>query len=199
MHSRNAVFVLLGAWLLFPSLAKTQNPGKIMGHVIDAITLQPVPSASVFLANTMIGEMGKEDGDGAYTLSGIPNGKYDLTISRAGYKLKKIPIEVNGEERALDVLLVPKTLMPKEEVIKPNTAEYHKLVRQFIRSFIGETGNARKCEIVNLFDIEFRPSEDGQTFTASSQKPIVVMNEALGYFIRCSGIGLFHPVLSGRI
>ena len=178
--------MLFGAWLLFSSLAKAQNPGKITGHVIDAITLQPVPSASVFLANTMIGEMGKEDGDGTYTLSGIPNGKYDLTISRAGYKLKRISIEVNGEERALDILLVPQTLMSKEEVIKPNSAEYHKLVRHFIRSFIGETGNARKCEIINLFDIEFRPTEDGKTFTASSQKPIVIMNEALGYFVRCS-------------
>ncbi len=186
MHSRNAVFVLLGAWLLFPSLAKTQNPGKITGHVIDAVTLQPVSSASVFLANTMIGEMGKEDGDGAYTLGGIPNGKYDLTISRAGYKLKKIPIEMDGEGKTLDILLIPQDLMSKEEVIKPNSALYHKLVRYFIRSFIGETENAKKCEIINLFDIEFRPTEDGQTFTASSQKPIVVMNEALGYFVRCS-------------
>src|SRR5258708_16043669 len=186
MHSRNAVFVLLGAWLLFPSLAKTQNPGKITGHVIDAVTLQPVSSASVFLANTMIGEMGKEDGDGAYTLGGIPNGKYDLTISRAGYKLKKIPIEVDGEGKTLDILLIPQDLMSKEEVIKPNSALYHKLVRYFIRSFIGETENAKKCEIINLFDIEFRPTEDGQTFTASSQKPIVVMNEALGYFVRFS-------------
>jgi hypothetical protein len=198
MHGRNAVFVLFGAWFLFSSLAKAQNPGKMTGHVIDAVTLQPVPSASVFLANTMIGDRGKEEGDGAYSLGGIPNGKYDLTISKAGYKLKKIPIEVNGEERVLDILLIPQTLMSKkEEVIQPNSAQYHKFVRHFIRSFIGETENAKKCEIINLFDIEFRPNEDGKTFTASSRKPIVIMNEALGYLVRCS-LEEFKVDLKGR-
>src|SRR5258706_2558217 len=166
-YCRNAVVGLFVSWLLFSPLAKAQNFGKLTGHVIDSLTLQPVPSASVFLANTMMGDKGQDDGDGSYTISGIPNGKYDLTISKVGYKVDEIPIEVNGDSRLMDVLLIPQTGRSKGEVIKPNSTEYHKLVRHFIRTLIGETQNAKKCEIINLYDIEFRPCEDGKTFMAS--------------------------------
>ena len=61
-----------------------QHKNSIYGVVLDAESRSPLVNVNVFLGNTKIGTV--TDARGAFTLTGIPSGRYDLVFSRVGYE-----------------------------------------------------------------------------------------------------------------
>lgn len=180
-NSRPSGFSRLGVILIlaFPAWSGvSQSIGSISGKVIDVKTNAPVPFATVFLANTMIGVIAKEDG--SYSLQKIPNGKYDLTVSCVGYKLLALPISFSGNKEKKDLLLSEAVEILKEVVIKTRHVSPGDL-RKFKAYFLGETINASKCTITNIDEIDFDYDEDTQVLTAAASLPIEVENKALGF------------------
>ena len=55
--------------------------GRLSGHVIDDNTLMPIPAAVVRVGSTSA----TVDGDGAYTISGVPAGLAVVSASAPGY------------------------------------------------------------------------------------------------------------------
>jgi hypothetical protein len=56
----------------------------LRGRVVNAADEQPVPFASVFLANTNKGTTA--DGEGRFTLANVPTGRYELVASSVGFE-----------------------------------------------------------------------------------------------------------------
>ena len=161
------------------SIGVAQSTGSLSGKVIDAKSKEPVPFATVFLANTMIGVTAKEDG--SYNLQNIPAGKYDLTVSSVGYKLTTIPVYFAGTVNKLDVQLLEDNKLLNEVVIKSKRSDYLSQLRIFKKYFLGETINAGKCTITNIDEIDFNYDEESKVLTAAATQPIEIENRALGY------------------
>ena len=163
------------------SNAIAQNLSSISGKVIDAKTKEALPGATVFLANTTIGIAASETG--SFTLTQIPQGKYDLTVTMVGYTSYSKPILFSGNK--LEGLVI--TLEPSLIQLNAVTVEARKekqdryLYSQFEDRFLGFTQNSAHCKIVNPADI-FVYKEDNKIIGVAS-KPIVVENKALGYKI----------------
>jgi len=156
-----------------------QSTGSLSGRVTDSKTKEPIPYATAFLANTMIGTEALVDG--TFSLRNIPVGKYDLTVSSTGYKLATLPVSIPDGEKTLSVQLHQDVKILKEVVIKRKRLDYAKLKAMFTQYFLGETDNAGKCTIANMDDIDLDYDEETKVLTATAAKPIEIENDALGF------------------
>ncbi|MBS1681193.1 MAG: carboxypeptidase-like regulatory domain-containing protein [Bacteroidetes bacterium] len=156
-----------------------QTVSSISGKVIDAKTKESLPGAAVYLAQTTIGVSANEDG--TFTLTNIPQGKYDLTVSMLGYQsyshainftgtpINNFTVQLNQNIALLDSVVV------KARKLKNNNFGY----TMFQKLFLGQTKNAARCKILNRKDI-VAYKEDNKLFVYAD-KPIEVENRALGY------------------
>lgn len=74
------LFLLLISFLCLPSAAQT---GTLQGRVVDAVTGEPLPGASVSLVGTTRGAITDEDGH--FQISDIPAGIYEVQASFIGF------------------------------------------------------------------------------------------------------------------
>jgi CarboxypepD_reg-like domain len=176
-----ACFLALSVLLMIvgPLPVLSQTSGALTGKIIDAQTKAPIPFASVFLANTMMGTRGSADG--TYELRNIPAGKYDLTVTSVGYTLMTVPVVVLADKINLDIELPPETKLLKEVEFKLSESDYREARRNFVKYFLGETQNSRKCQIINLDNVVFQIDNDQDVLIASIEEPLVIRNDALGY------------------
>jgi hypothetical protein len=83
--------------------APTQG-GTIAGTVRDRATQQPIPSAQVSLTGTTRGALTNDQG--AYRVTGVPAGNYQVRVLRIGYQASVLPVTVTtGQTTTLDVAL----------------------------------------------------------------------------------------------
>ncbi|HET7463349.1 MAG TPA: TonB-dependent receptor [Longimicrobium sp.] len=98
--------LLLGMMWFGASPLLAQFPGELAGTVTDAATRAPVEAASIDLAGTPVAA--RTDASGAFRLRGLEPGEYRVTVRRAGYAARELPVTVrNGATARLDVALHP--------------------------------------------------------------------------------------------
>jgi outer membrane receptor protein involved in Fe transport len=86
---------------------KSKIKGKISGQLVDSLTNEPVPYATIVLTKAgktkEINGLLSED-DGKFKLTDIAMGKYDMAISFLGYEEKKITnVELTGKSPDYDL------------------------------------------------------------------------------------------------
>jgi hypothetical protein len=162
--------------LLLPKLASAQ--ATITGTVRDSLTRQPLPFASVFLANTTRGAT--TDAQGRYTLSAVPAGRYELAATYLGYQLRQRQVVVSGGNVALDIQLLPASQQLSEVVIRPNPnreADY----QRFLELFLGQSTFAKQCRVRDPDAVRIDYDAQQKLLTASVPHALEVDNLALGY------------------
>ena len=80
---RLAALSVLGVTLAGP-LPAQQATGIIVGHVTDAATRRPVPSAQIFVVGAALGA--RTDATGTYRIGGVPAGSVTLRANLIGYE-----------------------------------------------------------------------------------------------------------------
>jgi len=77
--------VLLLILILIPGLlAFTQNQYRISGKIIDAITREPLPAATIRIRNTQVGTTSDQQGN--FVLNNIPEDQTELEIAYISYE-----------------------------------------------------------------------------------------------------------------
>lgn len=96
--------------ILYSALLCAQNDGRIAGRVSDSGGL-PAARASVTLRNTLTGTGTRQEtsGAGEYSFSGLPEGRYSLSVTGPGLDsgTKSIEIEQQAVPQVVDVRLEP--------------------------------------------------------------------------------------------
>src|SRR5262249_51930296 len=93
------------------------------------------------------------------------------------------PILFSGNSLAdYQITLMPQpVLLNSVTVVAPQEKHRHSDYLKFLRVFLGQTSNARKCRILNPEDISVYT--DRHKLIAQASKPIVIENKAMGYII----------------
>ncbi len=165
--------------LLCPFIIKAQ--AIISGKVTRADTKAPVGRVSIFLSNSSFGTSSADDG--AFTLSGIKPGQYQLVTTSLGFEEFTQTIMVGKEPIKLDITLSPKTTQLREVVITTN-ADWKKNYAIFEREFIGTSANSKKCRVINPHVVTLLYHGKKQTLEAWTDEFLVVENKALGYRVK---------------
>ncbi|GAA4037862.1 carboxypeptidase-like regulatory domain-containing protein [Hymenobacter glaciei] len=151
---------------------------RLDGQVRDARTQQPLPFATVFLANTTYGTT--TDSTGHFALAGLPAGQYEFMVSYVGYDLYKKLLDLRQS-----VTFTP-SLQPAahldEVVVRPaenRPADY----RRFVRQFLGGSALSEHCRIENPADVAVFIDQRRHELVAVAPRHLSVINQALGYRI----------------
>jgi hypothetical protein len=157
----------------------------ITGRVLNQTDIKPIQNVNVFLSNATIGD--KTNAVGAFTLSNVKPGKYDLVVSMVGYETYKLTIIAGDQNITIpDITIYPKTIGLGEVTIKAerNNIERGKYLELFTNEFLGSTELAKQCKILNPELLYLHYDATKSILTASSNNFLEVENRALGYKVK---------------
>lgn len=154
---------------------------SISGRVINKTDQKPVADASVFLNNATVGT--KTADNGAFSLTNVRPGQYDLVVSIIGFETVHQNIMVNKDLQLPDILISPKIITLKEVKIQ-SPGDREKDYEKFKRLFLGTSDFAADCKILNPDLLDFDYDRGERVFTASSSDYLEIENRALGYRIK---------------
>jgi hypothetical protein len=156
---------------------------SLKGKVLYADTHGPVVAASVFLANTSIGTVTKENGE--FVIGNFPDGRYDLVVSFVGYESFTLSVQSNRLPDNIEVFLKPKVNELKEVVLEPYLKDgWEKWGKFFMENFIGMSAAASDCELQNKEVVKFRLNKKDNILTVTATDRLEIENRFLGYHLK---------------
>ncbi|WP_339704131.1 carboxypeptidase-like regulatory domain-containing protein [Algoriphagus aquimarinus] len=171
--------IVFGLFLLFGSyLSFAQTVFK--GVIEDSKTGQPIPYATVFLANTTFGTTCDDEGKFSLTL---PDGNYEVIVRMLGYEglTFKLPTDIiKPREYRFRLVAVDEEL----ETLNVNDTRdpaWFKNLKDFKSYFLGTTYNGQACELENDLSMILDDQSLPGTLIASSREILKIHNPNLGY------------------
>lgn len=174
----NQIVLALVFFLSINSIVLAQT---IYGRVYDTTKDKPLSGATVYLNGTTIGTL--TDFDGNFLIKTDRIIEASLIISYVGYAT--VPINKPYRDEVLEVVLKPK-LDDLSEVVVKTGKEYwsrEKMLAEFKRQFLGKNRAGELCFIINEDALDLWMDPEKRTLYASSDDPIVIRNNFLGYEI----------------
>lgn len=168
--------LLLIFWLFFSQTATAQT---LSGAVTDAETSEPLPFTSVYLSNTTYAT--DSDTSGAYTLAGIPAGRYTLAVRVVGYTpyYQTVTLQKDINTRIDVKLKADGRELAEVKITAKRDKAWEKRYETFTKVFFGESQAAQLCKLINPWVVELE--ENGNALTAKSDQIIEIENRYLGY------------------
>jgi hypothetical protein len=159
---------------------KAQTGFVVTGIVTDEKKL-PVAGATVFLAGTRM--MVASDSKGNFSLGNLSGGDYKLVVKVVGYKplIKEIAVRKLGMQLTLQ--LDPDIRSLKSVTVHPDKT-WLDHVESFKQQFLGESGNATQCKIVNSGILNFEYDKKAGKLTARADDLLIILNQELGYRLK---------------
>mgnify|MGYP006284890249 CR=1 FL=1 len=208
MSVRAVIFALvLGSGSLLAPLIASAQTTTVRGRVLDAETNAPLSHTHVFIAQSLTGTV--TDSSGRFHLKHVPPSANRLYISRVGYANEAIPFQpVPGRLHVFTIRMNSEVLKsPPVTVSAERDEEWYERLERFKRLFIGTSGYAAQCTLVNPEVLRFEKKWWGK-FEAQAEKPVIIENRALGYrltyflkefeksgpVVRWDGEPLFEPL-----
>jgi len=173
----NRLILLL---LLLPAISLAQTT-SISGKVTTSVSFTGIGKVSVFLSNSSFGTESADDG--SYHLVGVKPGQYTLVASSVGFQEYTEQVIVSNAPLVINIALKPKMNQLRGVVIS-SEADFKKNLERFKKQFIGEGGNAQKCEIMNPHVLNMIYHGKKMELEAWSSDFLVVENKALGYRVK---------------
>ncbi len=173
------------SFLFFISWYTGISQAVLKGIIISDETKQPLPSASVYLNNTSLGTM--TDEKGAFVISKIPAGKFNLIVSCVGYETIDTLVNPHALSKQLGIALKTKAReLESFSVLPPEPDGWKIYGKLFTEVFIGDVPTrSNNCKLLNPEVIRFRLNKNN-ILTAYANEPLRIENYALGYSIRYS-------------
>jgi len=153
----------------------------IKGRVLDKNTHKPVVFANVYFNGTLI-TGSTTDSLGYFKLKPQDTNQIPFYVSFMGYKTQKVSKYTTNK----DVVVYLKAITYDLPLVELNYSKSYrrKKERIFKREFLGASGLAHFCTILNINDIKLVFSKDKKTLYGYSNKPILINNKYLGYKIK---------------
>uniref|UniRef100_UPI0025FC2611 carboxypeptidase-like regulatory domain-containing protein n=1 Tax=uncultured Mucilaginibacter sp. TaxID=797541 RepID=UPI0025FC2611 len=155
---------------------------EISGRVVDSIDKKPIVNASVFLSNSTIGVTTGDDG--TFKLNVSNPGKYQVIVTVIGYATYQGMLFMDNQNiNVHDIELVPKVIKLSEVKVQvdPN---WERNYRWFKEEFLGRSGFADKCKIINPEVLELSYDDKTKMLKGSSTDILEIENSALGYKLK---------------
>ena len=172
--------------------AATGGPGgTVQGSVRDGATGAPLENTNVYLSSTTRGT--STDSAGRFTLREVPAGAYQVVASRVGYRIASRTVTVgDGAVIHVELKIAPLDIQGEEvQVLARIDTKWRRMLKDFLRAFLGEGENAPACRIDNPEVLNFAEDSTSGTLVASTDSVLRIENRALGYMLYAR-LGLFE-------
>ena len=163
-------------FLIFPILIFSQI--KIQGNVYDEKG-EPIFGVSVYVDGSTIGTITNEKGYFSLLISSDSNSI--LVFRNIGFKSEFY--QINKISSTLNIVLREEIKELKEVVVRQNFFSRKQMLKLFREQFLGINVAGKNCIIENEEEIYFDYDRKTLTLTAYSDKPLIIINNYLGYKI----------------
>jgi hypothetical protein len=166
-------------FLLLANFLKVGQSQVVKGTLHDKSDNQVISFASIYINGTSVGT--NSDQNGYFELDISKYNSLPLTVSALGYF--SLTLTDFQADNPIEIYLLPKTFELNEVVVaaKSTWKDRKANLKLFRNQFLGTGYNGQNCVITNEGDITFKNS--GDTLKAYASKPILIVNNALGYKI----------------
>ncbi|BAU56064.1 carboxypeptidase-like regulatory domain-containing protein [Mucilaginibacter gotjawali] len=155
---------------------------EISGRIVDSIDKKPIPNASIFLSNSTIGVTTGDDG--TFKLNVSKSGKYQVIVTVIGYTTYQGMLFMDNRNiNVHDIELAPKVIKLSEVKVQADP-NWERNYRWFKEEFLGRSGFADKCKIINPEVLELNYDEKAKMLKGSSTDILEIENSALGYKLK---------------
>jgi hypothetical protein len=153
----------------------------VKGTILDNSNNLKINFASIYINGTSAGT--NTDQNGYFELDITKYSSLPLTISALGYST--VTLTDFSREKPLEIYLTPKPFELNEVVVsaKSTSKERKAKLRLFRDQFLGAGYNGQNCVIMNEGDLTFKEDNSHDTLKAFTSKPVLIVNNALGYKI----------------
>jgi hypothetical protein len=168
-------------FLLVVNFFQVGHTQIVKGTILNKSDNLKINFASIYINGTSVGT--NSDQNGYFELDITKYSSLPLTISALGYY--SVTLADFSREKPIEVYLTPKTFELNEVfVLAKSTAKERKAnIKLFRDQFLGSSYNGQHCVIMNEGDITFKNGTSHDTLKAFASKPILIVNNALGYKI----------------
>ena len=168
-------------FLLLANIYQIGHSQIVKGNILDKSDNSKIYFASIYINGTSVGT--NSDQNGYFELDISKYASLPLTISALGYN--SLTLTDFSKEKPIEVYLTPKTFELNEVfVVAKSTGKERKAnLKLFRDQFLGSSYNGQNCAIMNEGDITFKNGISHDTLKAFASKPILIVNNALGYKI----------------
>lgn len=174
--------ILLLLLTLYPACYSQNSSWFIAGTVYDEMG-KALPSAVVYINNTSINTVADQSGKFRIVVP-AQYGKVELIASFVGYRadvkqLPAIPGRTANVVFKLDLANVAREVV----IVGKRDRHWRRKWRIFENGLLGDSPFARQCKIMNPESVTLGLDENTGRVTASSARPVLIENSALGYKI----------------
>ena len=168
-------------FLLLVNFFQVGHTQLVKGTILDKSNNLKINFASIYINGTSVGT--NSDQNGYFELDITRYASLPLTINALGYY--SVTLADFSREKPVEVYLTPKTFELNEVVVvaKSTAKERKANLKLFRDQFLGSSYNGQNCVIMNEGDITFKNGTSRDTLKAFASKPILIVNNALGYKI----------------
>jgi hypothetical protein len=151
----------------------------LKGKIFDKDNI-PLEGVNIYFDGTTFSTI--SDTNGNFAIKYEPNANTILVISSMGYQTQYLTgLDAN---KPLNIRMLVSKNELKEVVITTNELfSREQKLKLFRDYFLGKTNNAKSTIIKNESDLRFKYDKEKLIFTASSDKPLTIVNASLGYKI----------------
>jgi len=175
---------LLFILFLFLSASSfAQETYVISGTVVDE-KQAPIKGATVFISGSK--KMTASDNQGKFSFEGIAPGNYILSASMLGYSTPSQALAVHNQSLNTTLSMTVKPIALNEVKIGEND-DWKRHYALFKDQFLGTSGNAKHCVILNPEVISFSSRKLSSThiaLEADADDLLIIENKQLGYRIK---------------
>jgi hypothetical protein len=167
--------------------------GLVHGQIISGVVLEkesglPLPFANVFVSNTTLGTVTKEDG--SFTIKGDFPQEIEVVASFIGYfrEVQKVLVRSSNSIELKFELSINEAMLTEIELKSKRDKQWARQFRKFEEVFLALPDDSYKSqiEILNPWVVDFemvKPKGAPNYLIASSEEPLQIVNNALGYQI----------------
>lgn len=174
------MYKILMALLLFflCSTLYAQKTYTISGIISDSKG-ETLPAATIFLDGSQKRTYSNDKGE--FNLTGMAPGTYQLAVHFIGFHSSTQNVIIQDKQVTLKIIMKENQIALREVVISKDMVK-DKYMDLFIKNFLGDTPNARSCEIQNPEILKF---EAYSPFVeVRTDDFLVIQNNNLGYRIK---------------
>ena len=164
-------------FFVFFSIATLQGQ-IITGQILDEVTKESLPGATVYLDGTSLSTI--TDAEGNFRLHS-KDSKAILVVSFIGYLTYKLENPRQYLGKRLKVLMVEESIALDEVVIGKGPFSRAQMMKVFKEEFLGESKAGKSCKIENENDIILYYDVSENTLRATSRNPLQIHNKYLDY------------------
>ena len=160
------------------------NAQVLSGKVFDKATGLPVYNAYVYLNGTSYYAVTNDSGTYHMNVASTINAQ--LIVSHLAYEQAVIDDPFKKESQT--IYLVEKIIEIDEVAVVAKTGRFTRQQRlnAFELQFLGNNKARKFCKILNMDDIYLYFNETTSTLSATSEQPVIIENDYLGYQIHCT-------------